>query len=87
MKSKKSGFELVLWGCLYIHRNPSSGGVSGSIPIQGMGIGTVPLGDAFGVARLWLGQVLVSSSSSNRVSTLVAGSRGLWHCGLCRAKG
>lgn len=53
---------------------------------QGTGIGTVPLGDAFGVTRLCFGQAVLVSSSS-RVSTPVAGSRGLWHCGLCDAKG
>lgn len=86
MKRKKSGYELVLWGCLHIHRNPSSGGVSGSAPTQGTGGRNRTFGRCF-----WCGQALVWAGGAGEqfkqglelglAASLVAGSRGLWHCG------
>lgn len=54
MKRKKFGYELVLWGCLHIRRNPSSGGVSWSTPIHSTGTGTAPMGDVL----VWAGSAL-----------------------------
>lgn len=48
----------------------------GALPFMAWGVGTVPLGDAFGVARLlFLGHAMLVSSSSV-VPTLVSGSMG-----------